>query len=206
MQKTTIVEQNTRTVSKTLPEVFGVSHWNEDNILSYTVFTTKYVLPRDQVAQETRAAIAELESRCGTKDELHYVYRVEGGHIGYINANIRDPSITRPHTHILIGKHKITNSNQHPDRDWDWFHNQITSGFPKIWKFGMVDNKRYKKGMNGVLPHGALVYNLKATNNRNAVCWEDPVVISRRLRRHLRANQTSSGEVSSSPDTSTYFI
>lgn len=185
MKTNKTVELQTTTSEETLPEVFGVSRWSEDDILSYTVMTTKHQVSRDILMQMVREAMNALNQRCSLNDEVHWVCRIEGGHHRYINANVRDPNITRTHAHLLIGKEKITNSKKHPEHDWKWFHTQMT-GKEKVWPHGIVHNEPYIPKKNGVLEHGALVYNLKAPRGRLDNAWDDNVVISRRLRRKLK--------------------
>lgn len=185
MQTYETLEITTRTANQTLPEAFGVSLWNEDDILSYTVLTAKRHIPREIMLPMVKDAMADLESRLGLNNELHWVCRIEGGHRKYLNATVMDPNIKRPHAHILIGKEKITNSNKNPHIDWKFFNNLMT-GRNRVWKYGIVHNKQYTKGMNGPLHHGALVYNFKALDGCSGKEWDDLPEMSRMLRRHLQ--------------------
>lgn len=174
--------QTNKSQYEVLPEIYLLRHWNESEILSYTVFKSEKRVSREHMLQMVRDAMMDLERRCGLNNELRYAIRIEGGHVRYLNSTVRDPNIPQAHAHVLMGKHKLTNSNKHPERDWEWYDTNLKEIWPHAPR---VFNEPYKINAAGTLTMGAYFYNLKAPQGCTHPSWDDPVAFSRMLRRHL---------------------
>jgi hypothetical protein len=186
--KTSMIDQSEKTLKETLPEVFGLSEWDPQDYAIYLVLTTKRKTDPYFLMQMAKDAMIELEDRNGTKDELLYFIRVEWMERQYLSGNVLDPYEKRPHAHIIIGKHKLINSIRNPNRDIYWVVDQFIGndeviGLKPIWNNGLVYLREHEKYINGPLPYGALVYNLKNSRGNNN---DFLPFISKRLTRHIR--------------------
>jgi len=188
-----------------MPEVFGLSHWDPDEYAIYLVLTTRKKVDPYLLMQMAKDAMTELEKRNQTKDELFYFIRIEWMERQWTSKFVLDPHEKRPHAHIIIGKHKLTNSIRHPERDTYWVLEQFIGdyeviGLDPIWEHGSVYLRDHEKYLKGPLPYGALVYNLKINDGLRATTTDFAPFISKRLWRHIKkidrelANTETAGE------------
>lgn len=186
-----MIDQTSKTLTETLPEVFGLSHWDPDEYAIYLVLTTKEKTDPYFLMQMAKDAMNELEARNQTKDELLYFIRIEWMQRQWLKNSVLNPYEKRPHAHIIIGKHKLTNSLRHPDRDTYWVLEQFIGndeviGLEPIWKQGGIYLRDHEKYLKGPLPYGALVYNLKNEYDRRSSQSDFLPFISQRLWRHIK--------------------
>ena len=203
-----MIDQTQKTLHETLPEVFGLSHWDPDDYGIYLVLTTRKKIDPYFLMQMSKDALNELETRNQTKDELHYFIRVEWMERQWISNNVLEPYEKRPHAHIIIGKHKLINSVRNPHRDAYWVAEQFVGndevmGLTPIWEHGLVYLREHKKYLNGPLPYGALVYNLKNDKGNNA---DFLPFVSKRLTRHIRRIDREINNTANHSQPTTYKI
>ena len=177
---------------RVLPELALFDTWKENEILSYTVFTCKYIRHPDSLVQSFKSLMKSVANENGFNDgdSLHYVARVETNGAGENHIH--------PHIHALIGHHKISSCSFYGKRTWKWY-DRLLKNKVNGWTHGIVHNQPYAVSELENKIKGSIFYNLKAKNGRYSSEWDDRLIISNRLLRELKKRNTENAQVSFNP-------